>query len=266
MPEQTVRERPATDRDVVHSLVRGLEVVRAFDAAHPALTLDEASERTGISRSAVRRLLRTLLGAGLVAFDGRRYRLTAGLLDLGYAQQSRLTLTEVAGPHCAELAQRIGRTVSLGCLDGRDVVYVVRVGAPTLMHISLAVGVRLPAHVPALGRVQLAALDEAALADYLRSETYRANPTPTTATPDQVRAELATIRERGWAYVAEELEAGLSAIAAPVRDRAGRVVAGLNVSTRSDGRSDDRELTDAVADLLGTAAAIGADLHPSHLA
>src|SRR5262245_22753934 len=153
---QDDRVTTAVDRDVVQSLVRGLEVIRAFDAEHPTLTLDEAAERSGISRSAVRRLLRTLMEAGLTEFDGHRYRPTPGLLDLGYAQQSRLTLAQVVEPHCTALSAELGRTVSVATLEGAEVVFLARVGAPGLMTVSLGVGSRLPAHHPAIGRVQLA--------------------------------------------------------------------------------------------------------------
>src|SRR3712207_1958408 len=94
-----------SERDVVQSLARGLAVVRAFDAGHPALTLDEAAARTGFSRSATRRLLRTLMAAGLADFDGRFFRLAPGLLDLGYAQQSILDLPDVARPHAQALSR-----------------------------------------------------------------------------------------------------------------------------------------------------------------
>lgn len=259
------RDTEIADRDVVQSLVRGLDVLHAFDAQHPELTLDEAAERAGISRSAVRRLLRTLMEAGLATFDGHYYRLTSRLLDLGYAQQSRLTLAEVAEPHCAELSAELGRTVSLGRLENHEVVYLLRVGAPRLMDVSLGVGTRLPAHHPAIGRAQLAWLPEPELTGFLESDTYRHHPARTIGSPADLREELLAIRARGWCLVAEELEVGLSAVAAPVRDRTGRVVAAINVSTHSDGRATPRQLSEAVPELLRTAARIGSDLHASHL-
>lgn len=252
------------DRDIVRSLVRGLAVIRIFDADHAALTLGQVAERAGVSRSAARRLLRTLMAADLATFDGHQFRLRSRLLDLGYAQQSRLGLAEVAEPYCAELAVATGLTVSVGRLDGTDVVYLVRVGAPRLMSISLGVGTRLPAHVPAVGRVQIAQLDEAALSEYLAT-AYADNPVRTAGSVDDFRGELVEIRERGWSYVAEEIDTGLSAIAAPIRDRSGRVVAGIDLSTHSDGRPGEQSLLDAVPDLVAAGARIGADLHASHL-
>lgn len=254
------------ERDVVRSLVRGLEVLRAFDGEHPALTLDETAERTGISRSATRRLLRTLVIEGLMSFDGHHYRPTARLLDLGYAAQSRLTLAEVARPHCADLSRQLGRTVSLGRLDGDYVLYLVRVGAPRYMAVGIQVGTRLPAYLPALGRVMLAHLTQRQFADYLASDLYLVHVARGKAPgPEQLTKDLAEVRQRGWSYVSEALETGLSAVAVPVRDRSGRVVAGLNVSTPTGGRPPRGELLDAVPDLRRTAERIKADVHPVHL-
>lgn len=259
-------ERRISDRDVVQSLKRGLDVVRAFDGTHPALSLDEAAERTGFSRSATRRLLRTLMTAGLAAYDGRHYRLTSRLLDLGYAGQSRLSLAEVALPHCQELSHRLGRTVSLARLDGDSIVYLLRVGAPRLVAVSLHVGSRLPASLPAIGRVVLAGLPDEELAGFLASDAFREQSERTGLSADDLLEQLVDIRARGWCHVSEVLEAGLSAVATPIRNRAGLVVAGLNVSTRTGGQAPVLDLLDTVPDLMRTAALIGDDLHQTHQA
>jgi IclR family pca regulon transcriptional regulator len=264
MAERTWGVDDPAGRDVVQSLLRGLAVVRAFDAEHAALTLDQVAERAAVSRSAARRLLRTLMAADLVTFDGRHFRLSSRLLDLGYAQQSRLSFADVAQPHCAQLAAASGCAVSVGRLDGNHVVYVAWVGAPRLMSISLGVGTRLPAHVPAIGRVQIAYLEKRALSDYL-DRAYADIPLRTAVSVDSFRNELAEIRDRGWSYVAEEIDAGLSAIAAPIVDRSGQVVAGIALSTHSDGRAGEQRLVDLIPDLVNASSRIGADLHASHL-
>lgn len=150
-------------------------------------------------------------------------------------------------------------------LEGPEVVYLVRVGAPQLMSISVNVGTRLPAHHLAIGRVQLAWLPEADLAAFLDSATFRESPGRTHRTADELRAELAATRERGWCHVTDELEAGLRAVAAPVHDRTGQVVGAVNVSSRSDRRPDVRDLPEIIPDLLRTAEKIGSDVHHSHL-
>src|SRR5262245_3945303 len=105
--DRTDLDRPPamSDRgfDFVQSLERGVPVLTAFDAAHPALTLSEVSVATGASRAAVRRFLLTLAELGYVRTDGRFFSLTARVLELGYAYLSSLTLPEVAEPHLERL-------------------------------------------------------------------------------------------------------------------------------------------------------------------
>ena len=80
----------------VQSLERGLAVIRAFDAAHPELTLSDVARETGLTRAAARRFLLTLADLGYVRSDGRRFALTARVLELGYAYLSALSLPEIA--------------------------------------------------------------------------------------------------------------------------------------------------------------------------
>lgn len=268
MAESITREDPAASisgRDLVQSLQRGLAVIRVFDAENPALTLDQVAARSGISRSATRRLLRTLMAAGHIRFDGHHFTPTARLLDLGYPQQSRLTLAEVARPHCESLARRTGHTVSLARLDEFEAVYLLRVGLPRLMDVSITVGTRLPAHLPALGRVILAWLPEQDLETFLASDTYRDNPARTLQSEQDLRKQLREIRASGWCRSSGELDAGLGTLAMPVRDRRGDIVAGLNISTHTSEYERWEENGEISHQLRACAAAIGADVHPAHL-
>ncbi|ALG86123.1 IclR family transcriptional regulator domain-containing protein [Gordonia phthalatica] len=261
-----MQERRTDDRDLVQSLIRGVEVIRIFDGDHSALTLDEASTLSGHSRSATRRLLRTLMHENLVEFDGRLFRLTSHVLELGYVQQSRLPIAEIVAPHCSALAARIRHTVSVAQLDGDEVVYIARANAPRIMAIAVGVGTRLPAHLPAIGRALLAWRSDDELAAYARSATFLENPVATLGDGDALLASLAATREKGWASAFGDLDVGLTAIAAPIRDRSGTIVAAVNIATHVDDLADESVLTDLVPDLLEVAGAIGGDLHARHRA
>lgn len=265
--ELTGAEGPARDnRHFIQSVDRGLAVLKAFDAGHPRLTLEEAAARSGISRSATRRLLRTLVSCGYAEFDGRHFLLTPRLLELGYAQQARLTLPEIALPHCESLSRELDRTVALAVLDGADVTFLLRCGTHRIISVSLSVGSRLPAHLTAIGRAILAWLPEDELEAYLAQLKFTSSTTRTINSVEDFRASLLAVRADGFAVVEQELEEGLRAIAAPVRDRRGRVVAAVNVSSHDSGRSLQRQdLPSAAPALLRTTARIGLELHPSHV-
>ena len=107
---------PATE--TVQSLERGLAVIRAFDADHPALTLSEVARLTGLTRATARRILHTLVALGYMRSDGQVFRLRPRVLELGYAYLSSLTLPEVATPHLEQLAADAHESTSVSVLDG----------------------------------------------------------------------------------------------------------------------------------------------------
>ena len=113
--------RPARGPDFVQSLERGLAVIRAFDAAHPELTLSEVAAATRVTRAAARRFLLTLADLGYVRSDGRFFSLSPRVLDLGYAYLSSLSLPEVAEPHLEALVAEVNETSSVSVLDGDDI-------------------------------------------------------------------------------------------------------------------------------------------------
>jgi IclR family pca regulon transcriptional regulator len=192
--------------------------------------------------------------------DGRLFALRPRVLELGYAYLSGLTLPEVAGPHLERLVERVRESSSVAVLDEPDVVYVARVPTRRIMSVAISVGTRFPAYPTSLGRVLLAGLDDAALEAYLACVAPEPLTPHTITDPGALRAELARVREQGWAMVDQELEEGLRSLAAPVRDAAGSVVAAVNVSAPARRGTADQVREELLPPLLEAAAAIGTDL------
>jgi IclR family pca regulon transcriptional regulator len=246
--------------DFVQSLERGLAVIRAFDAAHPELTLSEVAAATEMTRAAARRFLLTLADLGYVRSDGRLFSLTPRVLDLGYAYLSSLSLPEVAEPHLEALVAEVNESSSVSVLDRGDVVYVARVPTSRIMTVAISVGTRFPAYATSMGRVLLAGLPDEDLAAYLESVTLQRLTSRTVATVEALRSELARVRSQGWALVNQELEEGLRALAAPIRDRSGQVVAAVNVSAHASRTSLEAMKRELLPSLLTAAKRIEADL------
>ncbi|HEX3788794.1 MAG TPA: IclR family transcriptional regulator C-terminal domain-containing protein [Pseudonocardiaceae bacterium] len=244
----------------VRSLERGLAVIRCFAADTPELTLSDVARATGLTRAAARRFLLTLVDLGYVRTDGKLFSLTPRVLELGYAFLSSLSLPEIAQPHLEKLSAEVRESSSVAVLDGADVVYVARVPVSRIMTVAINLGTRFPAYATSLGHVLLAGLDDARLSSYL--DTIRLDPlTPHTITSGaSLRAELAIVREQGWALVDQELEAGLRSVAAPIRDRSGRVVAAVNVSTHASRTSTEAAQETILPLLLATVSRIESDL------
>ncbi|MBX9387035.1 IclR family transcriptional regulator [Streptomonospora nanhaiensis] len=244
----------------VQSLERGLAVIRAFTAQQPSMTLSDVARVTGLTRAAARRFLLTLTDMGYVRTDGRMFALTPRVLELGYAYLSSAGLPEVAQPHLERLAAELRESSSVSVLDGDDVVYVARVPTSRIMHVAISVGTRFPAYATSMGRVLLAGLPENEIDAYLRRVEMRRLTAFTLTTPARLRAELERVAAQGWALVDQELEEGLRSVAAPIRDRDGRVVASVNVSAHASRSSVEDIRRDLLPPLLATASRIEADL------
>ncbi|MFG3161027.1 IclR family transcriptional regulator C-terminal domain-containing protein [Streptomyces sp. NPDC048232] len=229
-------------REFVESLARGLTVLTAFGAGRPALTLTEVAKATGLARATARRALITYEHAGLVApAPDRAFALTPRVLSLGFPPLSRTSLPEIAQPHLTALAGRVHESAALAVLSetGEEIQYTARASTGRVLSARVTVGTRLPAYATALGRVLLAGRPDGA------------------GTPSDVLRE---VRARGHALVDEELEAGLRAVAVPVRDRTGRVVAAVNVAMHAARRTTQECVTRVLPELRRTADLIETEL------
>ncbi len=248
------------DSDFVQSLDRGLAVIRAFGPDRERLSLSEVARATGLTRAAARRFLLTLVRLGYVRSDGREFSLRPRVLELGYAYLSGLALPEVAEPHLEELSAKVHESTSISVLDGPNIVYVARVATKRIMTVAISVGTRFPAYAASMGRVLLAGLSEEELGQYLAVTTFEAFTEQTVTDPGQLGEIIREVGQQGYSIVDQELEEGLRAIAAPIRDSSGAVTAAINVSAHARRHSREDMLTQLLPALLETARQIEVDL------
>jgi IclR family transcriptional regulator, pca regulon regulatory protein len=220
------------DPDFMTSLARGLAVVHAFQERTRHLTIAQVSHRTGIPRASVRRCLHTLIKLGYATTDGRTFSLLPKVLTLGHAYLSSTPMAVAAQPILDRLSDRMNEAFSMATLEEDEILYVARSSIPLrLISINLSVGSRLPAYCTSMGQILLAALDDAALEEYLKHVNLTARTTRTLHTPQALHEALLATRQRGWVISDQELELGLRSLAVPLRDAAGQVLAALNVGT-----------------------------------
>jgi len=220
-------------RDMIAGLDKGLQVIEAFDQERSRLTIAEVAEHTGLTRAAARRYLLTLTALGYMRQENRQFALTPKVLRLGQSYLHSARLPRIAQPLLYRLAYSLGEAASVGVLDHQDLVCVAAVSAGQLISGTLQPGTRVPAWCTANGRVLLASLAPEQAARYLE----RAAPERITAHTivDRVRLgeEIARVRAQGYALVDQELELGLRAIAVPLRNFRGEVVAAMNISVHA---------------------------------
>jgi IclR family transcriptional regulator, pca regulon regulatory protein len=219
----------ASHREFVGSLAKGLSVIRVFGKDASEMSISDVARSTGMTRAGARRFLLTLHALGYMQTDGRRYRLAAKTLELGYSFLSSRGWLSVASPLLETLRKTLAESISVTVLEGADVVYVARFQADRVMTVSMDVGSRRPAYCTAMGRVLIGELPgEEARAILDRSELIAYMPR-TLVDKDALMEEFHKARRLGHAIVDQELEDGLVAASVPLRDCNGVALAAVNV-------------------------------------
>lgn len=237
----------------VATVERAVAVLRALAEAPGDLGNNEIARRTGVNPSTVSRLLATLADAELVRRtpDSGRFRLGPRLVELGNAALARVDLRQLGRPHLIALTAATGETATLSVPNGEATITVDFVQSPASVRSVAEVGRPSIPHATAIGKVFLAhggATPSGRLASY----------TPRTITePKVLAAEIARTRERGWAQAVGEREADLNALAAPVLDARGELVAVLGLQGPA-GRFDAEAMRAAVDQLVRHAAQLSA--------
>ena len=209
---------------------RAVAVLKAFGPDSGRLTAQQLSQRTGLNRSTVYRLLSALDHEGLVvAGEDGRYRLGPDMAILGTLALRQIDLRTLALPFMRALAQSSGETVDLEMLHGTHVMIVEEVQGDHLLNASSNLGTLYPAHCTATGKLLLAALPAEVLDAILTRELCACGPRAITD-PELLRADLHAGLARGYATAYEELEAHLHAVASPIYDHGGRLAAALSIS------------------------------------
>lgn len=219
--------------DVIEGAVRALAVLEAFSAERQRLNATQVAERAGITRAAARRHLLTLHALGYLEGEGGVYWLGVRVLRLAGNYLASARLPRVVQPTLNRLSAALDCAVSVAVLDEADVVIVARSGEQRMLRQALPfgtnLGARLPAFATSTGRILLAQLDRTALSEWLSDKTLPRLTPHTTTGKVAWRACVQRAGAQGYCVASQEHELGVQALAVPLRDGAGRVVAALNV-------------------------------------
>lgn len=248
---------PTNESQHIESLGRVLDVLDLFTPDSAELTLTEIAERLGWPMPTTHRVVATLLTRRFLVRDpgSKRLRLGTGVLRLVAPLLVSFALPELAQPWLRELAQQMGETVNLAVLDGTDVLYVASAPGSFVLRAETPPGLRIPAHCTALGKCMLAQLDPSEVRDHLAPEPYPALTDHSVRTWEQLSAQLAVVRENGYAVSVGEYDVGLNSLAVPVATHRG-MIAAINVSASASRVSPDDVVRIFAPSLRETSAAI----------
>ena len=213
------------------ALERAMEVLVAVGESESAISASALSRLTGQPRPTVSRTLRTLLDRGLVAETSGGWVVGHELFRLARLADPRSAVVAAANGPLRTLRDRTGESALLAIAAGRtEMEIVTQLDAPHHLGVVGWVGADVPLHASAAGKLLLAELNRVELEAWIAAARPARLTAKTLAGVADIEAELARVRRRGWAEIVDELEVGLVALAAPIRDRTGALVAMIGVS------------------------------------
>lgn len=210
----------------VQSVERAFQVLRAL-AVGPA-GVSELAAVVALPKSTVARLLATLEGVGAVErTDDGGYRVGAGMQELAGSVDSSIAIATAVRPHLQHLSSILGEASGLTLPEGFSAVYVSQVESPNPVQVRDYTGLSLPMHVGPGSLVIMSEWPADLLTRYL-SRPLQAFTRFTVIDPELILKRLTAIREDGHCWIYEEFAEGINSVAAPVRDRAGRVIGAIS--------------------------------------
>lgn len=212
----------------VRAVERALQILGCFDDEHPERGISDIAQAVGLHKATAHRIVTTLVNYGFLErmVDDQKYRLGLELPNLGYKVLRHMDLRREALPFMKQLVEEWDETCDLSLFDQGKIFYIEVLRGNRALTISAAVGQRMPAHATASGKLFLAYLLKDEL-DVLLANPLDAYTEHTITSPDKLRTQLENIRNQGYAVDCEEYEPGVCAVAAPIFNRGGHVVAAL---------------------------------------
>jgi DNA-binding IclR family transcriptional regulator len=243
-PDTSDTAAAAEPRNASSSLRRALSILMflAEDGGHPVgVTLTDLATGLGLSKSTVLRLAAPLRETRLIDQDPEsgRYRLGPQNALLGQLYLERLDVRRVASPLLHQLAEEAGETVHLLTFDPPEIVYIDKVESPQPVRMHSRIGSRQPAYCTATGKAFLAHATDDVFETVIAAGMPARTPYTITS-PERLRADLALIRQRGYAIDDIENEQDIRCAAAPVFDHSGTVTTAISISGPASRVTHDR--------------------------
>jgi len=220
------------NQDYIKSLEKAVNIICLLSQHGSPIKLENVVTMSGAKKTSCFRILQTLIRSGFVSKDQetKGYFIGPRMISIGLSALDSRGVRELALPFMKDLREKTGTTVNLAILSGPEVIFVERLQSAHIVETNLRVGSRLPVHLSSMGKAILAYLPEPELEATLRQIRFERKTEKTISSTKALKEELKEIRKKGFALNNEELEKGLFAIAAPLRNHAGVAVAAMNIS------------------------------------
>jgi DNA-binding IclR family transcriptional regulator len=214
----------------VPAIQRTLDIIESMASNGHEMTITEANRKFRIPKSSVYAILQTLKSRGYVEKDeSDRYFLTLKIFSLASTFVDSLDLRKRLFPYLRELTDKAGITGHVAVLDGGYAVYIEKLEVLGALRLTTWVGRRMPVHSTSIGKALIAHLPEAEIERIVAAHGLARLTDRTITNARKLKAELARVRANGYAVSNEENETGVRAVAAPIFNHDGKVIAAVNL-------------------------------------
>lgn len=216
----------------VQSIERALDLLECLARGSSWMGISELSVATGLPVATIHRLLKTLITRTYVVRDSRtrRYALGPAFHMMVNSTTHMPDWNELAIPFLQELVEISGETANIAIMEHDKAVYVAQVQPTRMVRMFTELGNRVPLHNTGCGKVLLAFQPESVSNTIIASTGLPAHTEKTITKPDQMRQELAHIRELGYALDNGEQEEGVRCVSVPIYGVGHRVIAAISIS------------------------------------
>ena len=241
------KTKPQLDkRDWIAGLEKGLRIIEVFNDIHQRLTPSTAARRTGLTRTAARRYLRTLHHLGYLESDGQFFWLTPRVLRLGWSYFDSAKIPRAVQPFLQRISVALSGATYFAVLDEDDVVYVARDGSTRVQNIGFVLGARIAANVSSAGIAMLSCRSSKEVDRWLVGRKFVPFTSYTAITQDGVREFISSARRKGYALLEQQLERKVRGIGVPIRNRSGEMVGAISVSLPMGNETSEEALSRAL--------------------
>ncbi len=215
----------------IRAVDRALDILLCFSPEAPELSMTQISEKSGMHKSTVHRLLATLEKRHFVERDSITglYQPGNSLLQMAFLTLGKKGLSEVAAPYMNRLHEMYRETITLSILDETDMIYIAVQESQQAVKLAAKPGKRMPAFSTASGKVTIAFSSEEVI-NRIFDHGFPEFTEYTIKDPEKMQKIFQKIRDRGFGYSEQEHEEGINAVAAPIFDKDKNPLAAIAVA------------------------------------
>ncbi|WP_331774675.1 IclR family transcriptional regulator domain-containing protein [Sulfurospirillum sp. 1612] len=226
-------QKQTENKEIVGTLIKGLNVIKAFDSQHQSMTLSEVAKTLDITRASARRLLLTLESLGYVQQRHNQFSLTPKIIELGFSYFASRPWTDLAYENMKTVSQQCKISCSTSVLDGDYIICIARVPATQIIHEEIHVGSRLPTAYSSTGRVFMTHMPDEELRAFIDTLPLKAFTKNSIVDPNLLFEKMKAERAQSYQMVVEELEEGMLSMAVPIYGRNQELKGAMNVGTHT---------------------------------